>query len=335
MNSKVLAAVAVVVIVVAAAAAYFVWQGGGGDDDVPDTVKLELKDGYVAGDYYVLDEVWNSPTGETETDTYKYTFLRTENGTDKASMSTGTETIEISMSSGFLSNLIPPADDLASFSKVASEVLDTSFGNVMCDVMEGSIEGASYKVWICPDNGVAFRIEASMDTAQGTYSISRELVDTNLLLVPDTPSEGDDAKYKDALRSDLSVRVGDFYEYTTTFGDVTFTTSQEVLSIDGATLTVAWEGDGGSMTITESEDEFLVGMMPLAYIVGAEEAGTETISTVAGDVVCTIYKVTDESQGTMKMWVSGSTHVMSYAEMSYNGQSMTYTLVGNSFLQEA
>ena len=334
MNSKVLAAVAVVVIVVAAAAAYFVWQGGG-DDDVPDTVKLELKDGYVAGDYYVLDEVWNSPTGETETDTYKYTFLRTENGTDKASMSTGTETIEISMSSGFLSNLIPPADDLASFSKVASEVLDTSFGNVMCDVMEGSIEGASYKVWICPDNGVAFRIEASMDTAQGTYSISRELVDTNLLLVPDTPSEGDDAKYKDALRSDLSVRVGDFYEYTTTFGDVTFTTSQEVLSIDGATLTVAWEGDGGSMTITESEDEFLVGMMPLAYIVGAEEAGTETISTVAGDVVCTIYKVTDESQGTMKMWVSGSTHVMYYAEMSYNGQSMTYTLVGNSFLQEA
>ena len=335
MNSKVLAAVAVVVIVVAAAAAYFVWHGGGGDDDVPDTVKLELKDGYVAGDYYVLDEVWNSPTGETETDTYKYTFLRTENGTDKASMSTGTETIEISMSSGFLSNLIPPADDLASFSKVASEVLDTSFGNVMCDVMEGSIEGASYKVWICPDNGVAFRIEASMDTAQGTYSISRELVDTNLLLVPDTPSEGDDAKYKDALRSDLSVRVGDFYEYTTTFGDVTFTTSQEVLSIDGATLTVAWEGDGGSMTITESEDEFLVGMMPLAYIVGAEEAGTETISTVAGDVVCTIYKVTDESQGTMKMWVSGSTHVMYYAEMSYNGQSMTYTLVGNSFLQEA
>ena len=335
MNSKVLAAVAVVVIVVAAAAADFVWQGGGGDDDVPDTVKLELKDGYVAGDYYVLDEVWNSPTGETETDTYKYTFLRTENGTDKASMSTGTETIEISMSSGFLSNLIPPADDLASFSKVASEVLDTSFGNVMCDVMEGSIEGASYKVWICPDNGVAFRIEASMDTAQGTYSISRELVDTNLFLVPDTPSEDDDAKYKDALRSDLSVRVGDFYEYTTTFGDVTFTTSQEVLSIDGATLTVAWEGDGGSMTITESEDEFLVGMMPLAYIVGAEEAGTETISTVAGDVVCTIYKVTDESQGTMKMWVSGSTHVMYYAEMSYNGQSMTYTLVGNSFLQEA
>ena len=334
MNSKVLAAVAVVVIVVAAAAAYFVWQGGG-DDEVPDTVKLELKDGYVAGDYYVMEEVWNSPTGETETNTYKYTFLRTENGTDKASMSTGTETIEISMSSGFLSNLIPPADDLASFSKVASEVLDTSFGNVMCDVMEGSIEGVNTKVWICPDNGVAFRIEVSTDATQGTYSASRELVDTNLFLVPDTPSEGDDAKYKDALRSDLSVRVGDFYEYTTTFGDVTFTTSQEVLSIDGETLTVAWEGDGGSMTITESEDEFLVGMMPLAYIAGAEEAGTETISTVAGDVVCTIYEVTEESQGTMKMWVSGSTHVMYYAEMSYNGQTMTYTLVGNSFLQEA
>ena len=149
------------------------------------------------------------------------------------------------------------------------------------------------------------------------------------------PSEDDDAKYKDALRGDLSVRVGDFYEYTTTFGDVTFTTSQEVLSIDGETLTVAWEGDGGSMTITESEDEFLVGMMPLAYIAGAEEAGTETISTVAGDVVCIIYEVTEESQGTMKMWVSGSTHVMYYAEMSYNGQTMTYTLVGNSFLQEA
>ena len=287
----------------------------GGDDEVPDTVKLELKDGYVAGDYYVMEEVWNSPTGETETNTYKYTFLRTENGTDKASMSTGTETIEISMSSGFLSNLIPPADDLASFSKVASEVLDTSFGNVMCDVMEGSIEGASYKVWICPDNGVAFRIEVSMDTAQGTYSISRELVDTNLFLVPDTPSEGDDAKYKDALRSDLSVRVGDFYEYTTTFGDVTFTTSQEVLSIDGEMLTVAWEGDSDPMTITESEDEFLVGMMPLAYIAGAEEAGTETISTVAGDVVCTIYEVTDESQGTMKMWVSSSTQVTTLAAM--------------------
>ena len=309
----------------AAAAAYFVWQGGGGDDEVPDTVKLELKDGYVAGDYYVMEEVWTPPTGETETTTYKYTFLRTENGTDKASMSTGTETIEISMSSGFLSNLIPPA----------SEVLDTSFGNVMCDVMEGSIEGASYKVWICPDNSVAFRIEISTDTAQGTYSISRELVDTNMFLVPDTPSEGDDAKYKDALRSDLSVRVGDFYEYTTTFGDVTFTTSQEVLSIDGETLIVAWEGDSDPMTITESEDEFLVGMMPLAYIAGAEEAGTETISTVAGDVVCTIYEVTVEGQGTMKMWVSGITHVMYYAEMSYNGQTMTYILVGNSFLQEA
>ena len=334
MNSKVLAAVAVVVIVVAAAAANFVWQGGG-DDEVPDTVKLELKDGYVAGDYYVMEEVWNSPTGETETNTYKYTFLRTENGTDKASMSTGTETHEMPMPNGFLSNLIPPADDLASFSKVASEVLDTSFGNVMCDVMEGFIEGVDTKVWICPDNGVAFRIEISTDTAQGTYSISRELVDTNLFLVPDTPSEGDDAKYKDALRSDLSVRVGDFYEYTTTFGDVTFTTSQEVLSIDGETLTVAWEGDSDPMTITESEDEFLVGMMPLAYIVGAEDAGTETISTVAGDVVCTIYEVTVDGQGTMKMWVSGSTHVMYYAEMSYNGQTMTYTLVGNSFLQEA
>lgn len=334
MNSKVLAAVAVVVIVVAAAAAYYVWQGGGGDDDVPDTVKLELKDGYVAGDYYILDEVWNSPTGETETTTYKYTFLRTENGTDKASMSTGTETIEMSMLGGFLSNMIPPADDLASFSKITTEVIDTAFGNVMCDVMEGSIEGVSCKVWVCPDNGVAFRTEASQDTDQGTYHISMELVDTNLFLVLDTPS-GDDTKYKDALRSDLSVRVGDFYEYKTTFGDVTFTTSREVLSIDGATLTVAWEGDGGSGTTTVSEDEFLVGMMPLAYVVGAEEVGTETLSTVAGDVVCTIYEATDESQGTMKMWVSSSSHMMYYAEMSYNGQTMTFTLVGNSFLQEA
>ena len=335
MNSKVLAAVAVVIIVMAAAAAYILWQnGGGGDDDVPDTVKLELKDGYVAGDYYVLEESWASPTGVTETTTSKYTFLRTEGGIDKASLSDDTGTIEISMLGGFLSDMIPPADDLASFSKITSEVLDTAFGNVMCDVMEGSIEGASYKVWVCPDNGVAFRTEASQDTDQGTYSISRELVDTNLFLVPDTPS-GDDTKYKDALRSDLSVRVGDFYEYKTTFGDVTFTTSQEVLSIDGATLTVAYEGDGGQMTLTESEDEFLVGMMPLAYIVGAEEVGTETLSTVAGNVVCTIYEVTDESQGTMKMWVSSSTHMMYYVEMSYNGQTMTFTLVGNSFLQEA
>lgn len=306
-----------------------------GDDDVPDTVKLELKDGYVAGDYYILDEVWNSPTGETETTTYKYTFLRTENGTDKASMSTGTETIEISMSSGFLSNLIPPADDLASFSKVASEVLDTSFGNVMCDVMEGSIEGASYKVWICPDNGAAFRIEISMDTDQGTYSASRELVDTNLFLVPDTPSEGDDAKYKDVFRSDPSVHVGDFYEYKSTFGDVTFTTSQEVLSIDGETLTVAWEGDGGPTTMTVSTEEFLAPMMPVAYMIGAEEVGTETLSTVAGDVECIIYEITDESQATTKMWVSSSTFVMYYAEATYNGQTMTHTLAGSSFLQEA
>ena len=65
MNSKVLAAVAVVVIVVGPAAADFFWQGGGGDDEVPDTVKLELKDGYVAGDYYVIEDVWTSPTGET------------------------------------------------------------------------------------------------------------------------------------------------------------------------------------------------------------------------------------------------------------------------------
>ena len=332
MNSKVLAAVAVVVIVVAAAAAYFVWQGGGGDDEVPDTVKLELKDGYVAGDYYVIEDVWTSPTGETETDTYKYTFLRTEDGSDIISINDGTET---SLVNGFLSVMKPSTEGFESISKVGSEVLDTSFGNVMCDVMEGTFDGGHARIWTCPDNGVAFRTVTYLEVDGVTSTISTELVDTNLFLVPDTPSEDDDAKYKDALRGDLSVRVGDFYEYTTTFGDVTFTTSQEVLSIDGETLTVAWEGDGGSMTITESEDEFLVGMMPLAYIAGAEEAGTETISTVAGDVVCTIYEVTEESQGTMKMWVSGSTHVMYYAEMSYNGQTMTYTLVGNSFLQEA
>lgn len=319
----------------AAAAAYLIWQGGSGDDDVPDTVKLELKDGYVAGDYYVMEDVWTSPTGETETTTNTYTFLRTEDGNDILSINYGTETIETSLVNGFLSVMKPSTEGFESISKVGSEVLDTAFGNVMCDVMEGTFDGGHAKIWTCPDNGVTFRTVTYLDTDSGTSITSMELVDTNMFLVPDTPSEGDDTKYKDEFRSDPSVRVGDFYEYTSIFGDVTFTTSREVLSIDGDTLTVASEGDGGQATMTVSTEEFLAPMMPLAYVPGLVEVGTETISTVAGDVECTVYELTDEIDGTIKIWVSSSTFVMYYAEMSDNEQTMTYTLAGSSFLQEA
>ena len=135
--------------------------------------------------------------------------------------------------------------------------------------------------------------------------------------------------YVDAVR--IEPRVGDRYIYMVVDGDSTYTNTNEVVAVDGDVVTVSYSGADGFYTYDTTVDGFMAGFYPLPSLVGAEAVGSETLTTFAGEVECTVYDVTENGDH-MRMWVSDASGVMYRMEATGPHVSETYVLTENTMM---
>lgn len=289
----------------------------------------ELKGSADVGDWYTLRTTTTYGGVQSVTDKV-YVYMGTEDGVDIVSVYEGSTTVTEPMPDGFLSLIVPTYVQAPKFIKTGSETIGTSFGNIPCDIFEGTVttlEGTTIlKVWLCPDNGVAFRIQTNL----GESLI--ELVGTSMFVDPSEGGVGGN-QYADVLRTDL--RVGDFYEYrlnTMSFGELSV--KEEIVEINGDVLSVRYSEGTVTFVDDSTAEEFLTIIQPIGSGQAADLIGEQTIQTIAGEVDCDLYRIVgDDTNGTA--YVSKSSGVMYRFDATEGDLLGTYILVGASLLGSA
>lgn len=167
---------AIVVIVVIVAVAIVLYDGDEDNSGTSPSLRTDLE----VGDY-ITTYMESSFMGQHDVDNTTYTITSIDATTGELTVSENTNgtttTIHISQSQ-FL-DYLRFSSILAGFSVTGTEVIETNFGSITCDVWEGRHNSIPTKFWICPDNGVAFRGEGSTSVFQTSFSYT--LVGTSLL----------------------------------------------------------------------------------------------------------------------------------------------------------
>lgn len=170
MNKKMLAAIAVIIIViVAGVAVYYLLKEDG--DKAP-----ALKESFEVGDYYTVKETFSS-MGETEVTESTLTIVGISGDLYNVTETSDgiTSNMGLMTRAEFLSDILPPKEELTGLSSHGTEALQTAFGKISCERWEGTYMGTSAKLWISPDNGVLYHGEASASLMGITVTSTMDL----------------------------------------------------------------------------------------------------------------------------------------------------------------
>ncbi len=321
MNSKVLTAVAAVIIIVIAAAAVYVVFGGDDANDGSDGAPV-LKDTFEPGDYYTTTSVI-SAVGMTETEVTTYTITGVSDSGYTVTETTNGIAYELGTMSRetFLSNTALTEENLTQVSKTGSETISTDFGNLKCDVYEGTVTGVTVKLWVCPDNNIVFRTEGSGDVFGVTASVVVTLTAATIFEdASDTPSGTDTLTIRKEFRAGdvLSISVWNTsvigLESETIFGTESYTVIED-LGNDQFTVTFAMDGDTPSERIM-TNDQLLQAIIPDTSGMTLTPAGQEVLDTPWGNVVCDVFTHQADNEGgfdkapTGKYWFDAENGIM-------------------------
>lgn len=213
MNKNMLAAVAIVIIViVAGVAAYYLLKEGDGDK------APALKESFEVGDYYTVKETFSS-MGETEVTESTLTIVGISGDLYNVTETSDgvTSNMGLMTRAEFLSDILPPKEELTGLSSQGTEALQTAFGKISCERWEGTYMGTSAKLWISPDNGVLYHGEASASIMGITATSTMDLTAGTIFV--ESQGGGDSgAKY---FRT--TPVVGDYYsiDIKSSYGDTT------------------------------------------------------------------------------------------------------------------
>lgn len=227
----------------------------------------------------------------------------------------GTATTTSVMTAGQFLGAVDVRDEVL----VGTETIDTPFGERVCDVYTGTVDGyGDVKVWM--NGGIAYISEVHLDSG-----ISRaEFTGTTLF--------GDAPVYHEG-KAPGEVGVGDWMttQILATMPDGTVQVSesrQTVTAIDGDTYTVQTEVGGSVKSADMPLEMFLTGMIKK----DAVQIGTAICPCGDDTVLCDLYQYTDPMTGTvMVVYVSNGVSYMISTE--YLGITGVQTITGASFLE--
>ena len=337
MNNKVLIAIAAVfIVVIAALAVYFMFNG---NDDNADPSPV-LKETFEVGDYYTVSNSDSFGTmSEDEETTYTITGVVQSGYTVSETTNGVTSNLGTMTRAEFLSNIVPTDGEMSGMSDTGSVVLQTAFGKLRCDTWEGTITGLQAKVWICPDNGVAFRIEGSGDI------LGTSITSVTVLTAATIFEDGSQSGTSDSITVRTGFVVGDMarmdvWESRTVNGEEGRIDGYEqftVDAIDGDNLSMTLEMDGETHDRTMTSDDFRRMLVP--DLGGYTQTGQETVSTPWGDLSCDVYSTLSPNTGgfdkapTLTYWVEHETGLMIKTLMSVddawsNGTHLDHWEVG-------
>ena len=323
MNKKMLAAIAVVIIVIVAGVAVYYLLKEGDGDKAP-----ALKESFEVGDYYTVKETFSS-MGETEVTESTLTIVGISGDLYNVTETSDgvTSNMGLMTRAEFLSDILPPKEELTGLSSQGTEALQTAFGKISCERWEGNYMGTSAKLWISPDNGVLYHGEASASLMGITVTSTMDLTAGTIFV--ESQGGGDSgAKY---LRT--TPVVGDYYsiDMTVDYGGMTESYEERytVRSVGGEYVCAEVTGLGDfpiyeTMTFEEfvsalSPDDEMYGMMT--------KVDSETVTTKMGEFDCDVLQRVDGSQ-TMKIWVAKDPSILVKVEMDVTEQGQTMKAVG-------
>ena len=323
MNKKMLAAIAVVIIViVAGVAAYYLLKEGDGDK------APALKESFEVGDYYTVKETFSS-MGETEVTESTLTIVGISGDLYNVTETSDgiTSNMGLMTRAEFLSDILPPKEELTGLSSHGTEALQTAFGKISCERWEGTYMGTSAKLWISPDNGVLYHGEASASLMGITVTSTMDL--TAGTIFAESQSGGDSgAKY---LRT--TPVVGDYYsiDMTVDYGGMTESYEERytVRSVGGEYVCAEVTGlSDFPIYETMTFEEFVSALSPDDEMYGMmTKVDSEIVSSKMGEFDCDVLQRVDGSQ-TMKIWVAKDPSILVKVEMDVTEQGQTMKAAG-------
>ena len=323
MNKKMLAAIAVVIIVIVAGVAVYYLLKEGDGDKAP-----ALKESFEVGDYYTVKETFSSMC-ETEVTESTLTIVGISGDLYNVTETSDgiTSNMGLMTRAEFLSDILPPKEELTGLSSHGTEALQTAFGKVSCERWEGTYMGTSAKLWISPDNGVLYHGEASASLMRVTVTSTMDL--TAGTIFAESQSGGDSgAKY---LRT--TPVVGDYYsiDMTVDYGGMTESYEERytVRSVGGEYVCAEVTGlSDFPIYETMTFEEFVSALSPDDEMYGMmTKVGSETVSSKMGEFDCDVLQRVDGSQIT-KIWIAKDPSILVKVEMDVTEQGQTMKAVG-------
>ena len=323
MNKKMLAAVAVVIIVIVAGVAVYYLLKEGDGDKAP-----ALKESFEVGDYYTVKETFSS-IGETEVTESTLTIVGISGDLYNVTETSDgvTSNMGLMTRAEFLSDILPPKEELTGLSSQGTEALQTAFGKISCEKWEGTYMGTSAKLWISPDNGVLYHGEASASLMGITVTSTMDL--TAGTIFAESQSGGDSgAKY---LRT--TPVVGDYYsiDMTVDYGGMTESYEERytVRSVGGEYVCAEVTGlSDFPIYETMTFEEFVSALSPDDEMYGMmTKVDSEIVSSKMGEFDCDVLQRVDGSQ-TMKIWVAKDPSILVKVEMDVTEQGQTMKAAG-------
>ena len=323
MNKKMLAAIAVVIIVIVAGVAVYYLLKEGDGDKAP-----ALKESFEVGDYYTVKETFSS-MGETEVTESTLTIVGISGDLYNVTETSDGVTYNMGLMTRaeFLSDILPPKEELTGLSSHGTEALQTAFGKISCERWEGTYMGTSAKLWISPDNGVLYHGEASASIMGITATSTMDLTAGTIFAESQGGGESG-AKY---LRT--TPVVGDYYsiDITSSYGDATesYEETRTVKTVGGEYVGVEVTGLNYFPTYeTMTIEEFVTSLSPNQEMYEkATKVGSETVSSKMGEFDCDILQYVN-GEHTTKIWVAKDPTILVKVEMDITMEGQTMKTVG-------